>query len=282
MTVTERPVFRELPIGHIREPELASRSSMDDTKLDELTADIRHRGIIQPIIVAAIDAEYEVIAGHRRRVAAARAGLVVMPCLVYATKTAALEGLKYAENRFREELSAADEAIYFSELLERDCAGDVDRLCAVLNEKRAYVEGRLLLFAGDAQVFEALQADRIQIGVAQQLNKCTDEDIRRSFLRNAIIGGATVAIVAGWISEWKKVHDLMPSGGAATPAGAEPLPLPVNDVFRCEICGQNNHPHTLRYMPVHAHCDLAILQPLLRTYRGEDPLDGVGQDARRG
>lgn len=282
MSGAERPTFGELAIHRIREPELPSRSAMDDEKLNELTADIRHRGLLQPIIVAMVGEEAEVIAGHRRRIACGRAGLVVVPCLIYSSKTAALEGVKYAENRFREELSAADEAIYFSEVLERDCAGDVDTLCAVMNEKRSYVEGRLNLFAGDPEVFKALQADRIQIGVAQQLNKCSDQDIRRSFLRNAMIGGATVAIVAGWISEWKKVHDLTPSGAAAIPAAESPLPVPQNDVFRCEICGENNHPHTLRYMPVHGHCDLAILQPLLRTYRGEDMQDGTGQDPRRG
>lgn len=274
--------FRELPIGLIDEPTLAARSSMDDTALEELAADISLKGLLQPLIVARVGERYEVIAGHRRRLACGRAGLAAAPCIVYASKEAALEGVKYSENRFREELGPADEAILFSELLERDCGGDVDRLCAQLGEKRGYVENRLALFGGDPQVFEALQARKINIGVAHQLNKCTDEPIRRSFLRNAILGGATNAVVAGWILEWRKVHDATPPSAGAAGSSSAPAPIPDSDPFKCEICGKNHHPHLLKYLPVHDYCKLAILDPLLETYRGGDPLDGTGNDPRRG
>lgn len=274
-------VFRELPIGLIDPPELAARSAMDDTKLDELAADMRLKGVLEPLGVAVIGDRYEVIYGHRRRVAAERAGLVTVPCIVYPSKSAYLEGFKYSENRFREELSPADEAILFHDLLERDCGGDVDKLCAQLGEKRSYVENRLLLFAGDPEVFDALQRGKIAIGVAHQLNRCTDEPIRRSFLRNAVQGGATVAIVAGWILDWRKVHDATPPSAAAPAGEPSPAPVPESDVFRCTICGKNHHPHLLKYLPVHDYCKLAILDPLLETYRGGDPLDGTGNDPRR-
>jgi ParB/RepB/Spo0J family partition protein len=274
--------FRELPIGLIDEPILPARSSMDDTALDELAADIRLKGLLQPIIVAKVADRYEVIAGHRRRIACGRAGLVVVPCIVYASKESALEGVKYSENRFREELNAAEEAILFSELLERDCGGDVDRLCVQLGEKRSYVENRLALFAGDSHVFEALQAHKINIGVAQQLNRCTDELIRRSFLRNAILGGATNAVVAGWILDWRKVHDATPPGSTPATSDHAPAPIPVSDPFKCEVCGKNHHAHLLKYLPVHDYCLLAILQPMLDAYHGKDPLDGTGDDPRRG
>ena len=52
-----------------------------------------------------------VVAGHRRFLAAQRAGLVVVPADVYPTKAAALEAVKHAENRFREEMSAAEEKV---------------------------------------------------------------------------------------------------------------------------------------------------------------------------
>jgi ParB/RepB/Spo0J family partition protein len=274
--------FRELPIGLIDEPVLAARSAMDETALDELAADIRLKGVLQPLIVAKTGDRYEVIAGHRRRVAAGRAGLAAVPCIVYPSKDAALEGVKYSENRFREELGPADEAILFSELLERDCGGDVDRLCVQLGEKRSYVENRLSLFAGDPQVFEALQAHKINIGVAHQLNKCTDELHRRSLLYSAIHGGATVSVVAGWILDWRKVHDVTPPSAGPAAGGPAPAPIPDSDPFKCEICGKNHHPHLLKYVPVHDYCKLAILDPLLDTYRGGDPLDGTGNDPRRG
>lgn len=273
--------FKELPIGIIDDPASPSRSAMDDVALDELVADIRVKGILEPLLVVRTGDRAEVVAGHRRLKAALRAGLVVVPCLIYPTKDAVLEGVKFSENRFREALSPADEALWFAELLERDCGGDVDRLCAQLGEKRSYVEGRLSLFSGDPKVFEALQAAKISIGIAHQLNRCTDQDIRRSFLHSAIVGGATVAIVSGWVQQWKFMQDQMAPAGALVVVAPEPSPIPQSDPFRCEICGKNHHAHLLKYLPVHDYCKLAILDPLLATYRGEDPQDGTGHDPRR-
>ncbi len=148
--------FRELPLGSIDEPVLAARSTMSDERMDELVASIRSVGLLQPMIVARVRDRYEVIAGHRRRLACARAGLVAAPCIVYPSKEAFLEAIKFAENRHREELTPADEAIWFSELLERDAGGDVDTLAGLLGERRTYIESRLLLFSGDPDVFQAL------------------------------------------------------------------------------------------------------------------------------
>lgn len=262
--------FREIPIGLIDDPQLAARTSMDDELMDELVASIRANGVLQPLSVVVVGLRYEVIAGHRRRIASGRAGLVTVPCLVYPTQDVALEAIKYAENRHREELGAADEAIYFSELLEHQCGGDVDVLCALVKEKRGYVEGRLLLFQGDVTVFEALQAGKIKIGVAQQLNRCTNELHRRSLLHSAIYGGATVAVVSGWIQQWEQLERaLPPQAGTASPDTAPP-PTPADDPFRCIVCQTSEHVHTIRHLPVHAACDFAILRKLIRAYHGVD------------
>ena len=273
--------FREIPIGLIDEPGLAARSSMNDQALDELAADIMRKGLLQPLIVATVGDRYEVIAGHRRRIACGRAGLVAAPCIVYPSRTAALEGVKYSENRFREELSPADEALLFAELLERDCGGDVDRLCEQLGEKRAYVEGRLLLFQGDPKVFEALQAAKISIGVAHQLNRCTDELQRRSYLHSAIVGGATVAIVSGWIQQWQMIAQLSTPGAVPATSSPAPAPIPVTDMFRCIVCDDNCHTHLIKFLAVHDYCQLAVLDKILKAYKAPDDPTPIPNDPRR-
>lgn len=264
-----RREFREIPIGLIDEPVLPSRSSMDEHALDELVTDIRAKGLLQPIAVVSVGERYEVIAGHRRRVASGRAGLAAMPCIVYPDRAAALEGVKYSENRFREDLNPADEAIWFSELLERDCGGDVDRLCEQLGEKRAYVEGRLVLFQGDPDVFDALRAGEIKIGVAHQLNRCTDKSHRGVLLHQAMTGGATVAVVSGWISDWQRWA--MPQSETAAPSGpaAAPSAVAETNYFTCICCGKSDNVHLMTPVNVHQHCKLAILDPLIATVRGE-------------
>jgi ParB family chromosome partitioning protein len=243
---------------------------MDEEKLDELTADIRAKGVLVPIIVAQRETDYEVIAGHRRRLAAARAGLASMPCVVYASRDAALEAVKWSENRYREDLNAAEEAVWFGQLLERDCGGDVDRLCEQLGAKRGYVEGRLLLLQLDERVFEALEQGKIKIGVAQALAKCTDEQYRRMLLHQAVVGGATVSIVNGWVTDWQ-LHIQPIDGQAQPPAPAiAPSAIPQTNFFTCVCCGGTDNVHRMVPVNVHDYCKLAILDKLLAAYHGDD------------
>lgn len=265
---------RDLPLDLLDAPALASRAAMDDDKLDELARDIRRQGVIQPLIVTPTADRWEIVAGHRRARAARLAGVLVVPCVVYPTKSAALEAVKYAENRYREDLTAAEEAVWFAELLERDCGGDVDRLCEQLGEKRAYVEGRLLLLHGDEDVFRALERGAIAIGIAQQLNRCTEEKWRRYLLHQAITGGATVAMVAGWIDEWKR--RAAAAGGAVLPDVSDPAPGAAvsSALFTCAVCQGTEHVHLMEHVVVHQYCRLAVLDKLLATYRGETSARG--------
>lgn len=290
LTATQRE-FREIPLGLLDPPRLPSRVGMDEESLDELARDIRLKGLIVPLIVAQSDQRcaehapldrragerscalcrfrYEIVAGHRRSLAAQRAGLVAVMCCVYPSYDVALTAVQYSENRFRTDLSPAEEAILFSDLLERDCAGDVDRLCELLGERRAYVEARLNLFGGCKEVFTALLESKISLGVAQQLNKCSDDTMRRYFLDAAVRGGATVAVVAGWVQQWgldTGARPLAPGGGTAAIASA---PVVETNYFTCAVCRGTDHVHTMQPVNVHSHCKLAVLDKLLATYHGE-------------
>jgi ParB family transcriptional regulator, chromosome partitioning protein len=270
MTIAAGPrEFKELPIGLLDDPELPSRSSMDDDAMRELVGSIRLIGLQQPMIVARTGERFEVIAGHRRRIACERAGLAVAPCIIYPSKDAAHVAIQYAENRFREELGPTDEALLFAELLERDCNGDVDVLCTKLGEKRAYVETRLLLLR-DQLIFDALREQKLgTIGVALQLLKVTDLRMRHFYLDAAIRGGATVAVVSGWLMDWQAQQRAV-SGTAAAPApAAAPGAVPNVDYFRCYVCRKTDNVHTMQPINVHSHCQLAILDELLAAYRGE-------------
>jgi ParB family chromosome partitioning protein len=254
-----RREFREVDLDQVDAPVLPSRSQMDDEKMDELARSIKEIGLQQPIVLARVGDRYEVVAGHRRRIACGRAGLLRIPAIVYPSTDVALASAQFAENKYREDLNAADEAIWFTELMERDCGGDTNRLADLLGLKRDYVENRLLLFGGDAVVFEALQAGKIKIGVAHALNQCTEALMRRYYLDMAIRGGATINTVTGWVQQWRAslgphgVPDDMPS------AAVLPSAVPQTDYFRCYVCGGTEQVHLMIPVNVHQHCKLAIL-----------------------
>lgn len=259
--------FKDVPVGLIDAPALPSRELMDEVKLDELTRSIAAHGVISPLSVGRRGDRFEVVAGHRRLMASKAAGLVVVPCVVYASVGAAHEAIKFAENYYREDVNPADEAIWFSELLERDCGGDVDQLCAQLAIKRSYAEGRLLLFQGDREVFAALQAGKIGIGIAHELNRCTDEPHRRYLLDVVIKGGATKAVVTGYIQQWE-TQQRYASGAPAPASGAATLAaVQTSNYFTCYACRGTDAVESMRPINVHTHCQLAILDKALEQYQ---------------
>jgi len=255
--------YRRIPLGLIDEPELPARSEMDEKALDDLAQSIREIGLQQALVVARVGQRLEVIAGHRRWHACRRAGLVDVDCKVYATKDQALEAVKFAENAYREALNPVDEAIWFAQLLEKDCGDDVDVLAARLRLKRGYVENRLLLLRGCDQVLEALRQGRVKVGVAQQLNRIADRNFRLMYLDSAVRNGATVAAAAGWVSDWQRHAQLNPPSDTPPASSAPTSPVLETNYFRCIVCGRTDHVHAMIPVNIHGHCKLAILDPLL-------------------
>lgn len=259
-----KPEPLEIALDRIVPPELPARMGMDETKLDELTASVQRIGVRQRLAVVRDGDRFEIVAGHRRFIAATRAGLVVVPCDVYPAKDVALEAVKYAENRFREDMSAAEEAQYFDELLARDHGGDIEALCTALGEKRSYVDGRIQLFRGDRDIFEALRERKITIGVARELNRIPDEGWRRYYLKLAMRDELAESAVHGCVEQWKRLY-----GGPQPPAAPGPaVPsegprIDQYDPHRCYICGESDR-RVPEQLSVHSSCREAILDRLLR------------------
>lgn len=269
-TPHEEPTYRRLPIALIDPPTLAMRETMDEEKLDELTRDVRTRGIRSAIEVLQRGDRYEIISGHRRYCAAERVGLAALPCMVYTTRVDDLESDRYLENILREDVHPCEEAIYLAHLLEQKAGGDTDRLAAYVCKTRAYVENRLLLLQGDDAVFRALRADQIRVTVAQELNACPDEPARRHFLTDAVANGSTRAVVAGWVKDYQRWKEGKTALGVTPAPVDDGAPALVDAYFTCEVCRSTDNAAEMRPVNVHTYCNRAILQPLLRTYRGED------------
>ncbi len=265
------PVSRStvvLDVTLIDAPELDARLARDPEKLEELARDILRRGLIEPIKVFAKGERYEVVDGFRRFLATKSAGLAMIECFVYPSKAIALEGVKYAANTFREDMSPAEEAILFYELLRTECENDIERLCALVGKSLSYVDNRLELINGDELVFEAVKDRHITLGVARALNTIDKADYRRHYLLHAINTGATVTVVTGWVQEYKSMYG--DRGEAPTQAAAPSGPIVASnyDPLRCEICRKNDPRFIPEQLSVHTHCKLAVLEPLLAAYHG--------------
>src|SRR5579863_350873 len=102
----------------ILENRFQPRQNYDETKLEELKASIKEKGVLQPILVRKHQNGYEVVAGERRLRAAKAIGLEQVPVIVKNVTDREALVLALVENIQREELDAIEEALGFKRLME--------------------------------------------------------------------------------------------------------------------------------------------------------------------
>src|SRR3989442_3088311 len=207
-----------IPVDKIREPEDPDRTRFDEDALDELARSIKEHGLIEPIVVRELeDGTVEVVAGHRRLLAARCIGLLEAPCVV-RNDAARVHSTRLAENLDREDLSPADEGRRYKRLFDAN-GEDVDKVCEIVKRGRARVEGRMLLLAGDPKVLDALERGELGVGVAEELNAFKRAEGRAFHLDFAIRTGATRAQVREWRTRDDAVHAGEEAAKAAAAAG---------------------------------------------------------------
>jgi ParB family chromosome partitioning protein len=101
----------QIDVNNILPLEGQPRKIFKDETLNELSASIKEKGILQPVIVSRLgDGKFRLIAGERRWRAARLAGLAKIPALIKeVTSQAALE-IALIENIQREELKPVETA----------------------------------------------------------------------------------------------------------------------------------------------------------------------------
>ncbi len=246
----------KISIHELREPAHVARATIDEDGIEELAQDIRRVGVLVPLHVKEVDDGYEVVAGHRRLLAARRAGLVALPCLVRSSRDPDPTVIKLHENLYRQELTPVEEAAFFAELLPT-CENDTDKLSAMLKQTRSYVEGRLLLLSGDPDVLHAVAQREISLGVAEELNKIQRESDRKWYLKWARETGATRATVRQW--RFNSEAQVEPAPGAPVVAGTPaPVPQQGRDVFECLLCKDREPMTDLEFWHVHRSCRVRL------------------------
>jgi ParB family chromosome partitioning protein len=114
---TPQPVASEIPLERVSPNRQQPRTSFDPEGLSELAASIRRHGVLQPIVVSRTADGYELVAGHRRVLAARLAGKTSIPAVVRDEVSDRLE-LALIENLQRTDLNAIEAARAYKLLME--------------------------------------------------------------------------------------------------------------------------------------------------------------------
>jgi ParB family chromosome partitioning protein len=161
--------LQQLAVAALRPGKYQPRTRMDETSLAQLAESIRARGVIQPIIVRAVDAgRYEILAGERRWRAARLAGLEKVPAVVREVPDEAALGIGLIENIQREDLNPIEEANGLKRLIE-EFKLTHDEVAQAIGRSRAGVTNLLRLLELAAAVQAMVQEGRIDMGHARAL-----------------------------------------------------------------------------------------------------------------
>ncbi len=162
---------QKAPIEFLRPNPQNPRTQFAEIELEELTASIRERGILQPIIVRQVpnivDA-FEIIAGERRWRAAQRAGLHDVPVLLIEADDR--QSLEFAiiENVQRSDLNALEEALGYERLINHFSYTQTD-LGRVVGKSRSHVANALRLLHLPQSIKDQLHSGHLSAGHARAL-----------------------------------------------------------------------------------------------------------------
>ena len=124
MTIENDAVLKEIFSGMVPIKEIEvrgnARKAFDEEGMRELTENIKHNGVLVPILLTkAGKGSYRLIAGERRLRAAKATGLQDIPARVVEVEENRIEELQLFENLHREDLGPIEEARAFKALLEK-------------------------------------------------------------------------------------------------------------------------------------------------------------------
>lgn len=300
------PEYRTVQLDLLNEPPEPVRVAFDETKLAELAGDIRIRGLLQPIVVKAVPPEptngfrapenfspeawecaggrYEVVAGHRRMLAARMAGLLHVPVRVSGPNEQCDVGDMLSENSFREDVTAAEEGWKLCEYIEKH-KPTIAQLCALVGRSEEWVNERIRLVRTDGDIAEACACRKISFGVAKELLRvnrhtassvlrCSPDDFsddqvksferHRAMLLDLCIRAETTStkVARMYVEQWKASLVPPPAGSYGGNGQPDYTPPPIQQK-RCLLCGGTDEQNFL-YIPVHAFEKNAVLQ-ILRT-----------------
>jgi len=154
----------------VRNPD-QPRRLFGETELEELTASIREKGLLQPILVRPAPGhagKFQIVAGERRWRAAQKAGLHTVPVVVRDLDDLDVLEIGIIENVQRADLNPIEEARAYKVLMER-FGRTQDALAQVVGKSRPHIANSLRLLNLPEVVQDHVLQGRLSAGHGRAL-----------------------------------------------------------------------------------------------------------------
>lgn len=167
---------RAVPIEFIRPNPRNPRQAFGEEDLQDLSASIREKGVVQPVLVRPDpedESRYELIAGERRWRAAQMARLHDIPVVIQDVSDKEALELAIVENVQRADLNPLEEALGYQQLIDQ-FAYTQKELAEVIGKSRSHVANTVRLLKLPDEVKGYISDGQLSAGHARTLITADD------------------------------------------------------------------------------------------------------------
>jgi ParB/RepB/Spo0J family partition protein len=190
--------YRIVPVGSISPQGINPRHTFNEEKLAELTASVKEKGVIEPLLVRPLKKPkgkklYELVAGERRLKAALRANLSQVSVIVNDyTDQQALE-VAVVENEQREEVPVLEKAEGYKRLMD-EFGYTAEELANKIGKSKGHVHSTVRLLRVPDFVRPFLNDGTITASHAEIISRPPNEEARAKLAREIIYSGSQVNV----------------------------------------------------------------------------------------
>ncbi len=189
--------FQWLEVGQIKTGKHQPRTLFNPESIRELSASIKEKGVIQPIVVRMENGEYELIAGERRFLAAQQAGLEKVPAIIRNVSDGEALEIALIENIQRENLNPIEEAKAYQRL-SVEFALTQEQIGQKVGKDRATIANTIRLLSLPQEVQQYLLEGKLQAGHARAILMVKEETAQLELARRIIRENLTVRQAERW------------------------------------------------------------------------------------
>lgn len=167
------------------------RQQFDDGSIAELADSIRQHGLIQPIVVRPVGANYQIVAGERRWRACRMLGLSEVSAIIKDFTDEETAQIALIENIQREDLNPIEEAQAYRSLMD-EYGMTQEQLSKTVGKSRSAIANSVRLLNLPDTLVEMLKKREISVGQAKAIAAVEKEEDMVSLAKDAAAGKITV------------------------------------------------------------------------------------------
>lgn len=204
--------------------------------LDDLTASIKEKGVLQPLIVRPRPGDmFEIVAGERRWRAAQAAQLHEVPVLVRDYSDLEMMEVAIIENIQRSDLNAMEEAQSYKQLMER-FGHTQEKMAEALGKSRSHIANLVRLLHLPEDVRALVNERKLSAGHARALITSDNaSELAQKIVKGGLSVRATEALVKKDAAGIQPKAPRKPSAAAEKDADTKALEGDLSAIIRMKV-----------------------------------------------